>query len=131
MKRSEEKEIMKFVKNGYDMLSPRYKEIWTEWLEKRDAVAKRLELTEDEVLWVTKREMARMIANDIRVKLGLNESTKQQVHDTKGNTDELKFASSMAEIFKEYDKKCCYFSALFDLYIKNHSNPGNKQNTKR
>lgn len=128
----EKMSIDSFIKKGYKELSPKFQDLWNTFLARLPAIAESLNLRDEQVYWAKKREMARMLCNDIRLQIHMDTKTKQEIIDTKGNTDDLKRASDMADIYKEYDRKCCHFCVLLDLYMKNAENPANqKPNTKK
>lgn len=114
---NERNDMQRFINGWVANLSADYKKAWNAWLPKRDLVAKQMKLTQDQILWVTKREIAKYVNFDYRRRINMDGKSKQEIVSTKGTTKSLEIIANMVNIHKEASIKCAGFINEFDKRV--------------
>lgn len=118
---TEKKEILNFIATWEPTLSQTYKQAWLAFKYTRDIVCKELGLKEIDMLYLTKRELARYVAYDTKRKAGLTDKNIANLAKTRGNTHIFELMKKMTDIHKEYTTKCSSYVRLFDAKMAQKS----------
>lgn len=101
---SESDELNKVIDKWIGMLTPQYKNLWQQWIAKRDIVAKEMRLSDVDVARLTCREASKYAAFSLKRQIGLTESTKETVIKTRGNTWAFQNMKAAMDDYEKYSR---------------------------
>jgi hypothetical protein len=113
----EKNELLNNVEQYRKLMSAPYKQAYNDWLLKRNIVGPKMNLTYDQMLYLTIREAARYYVFDLKRRIGLTDYNVEEVARRNGTTKTLEACSKNAEVFKKYDSICSRYAAEFDRNI--------------
>ena len=97
----ERQNILTYVESYRNALPEQYKAYWHNWLSDRDTVAKKLNLTQEQILYVTKRQMTDLVLVVLKDMSGFNKMGADAFAKTNGTTKVLSKMRELVEISKE------------------------------
>ena len=100
----ERQNMITYVENYRNALPEAYKAYWYNWLSDRDTIAKKLNLTQDQILYITKKHMTDLVLAVLKERTGFNQMGADKFAKTKGTTKALKKMNDLVEISNEIGK---------------------------